>query len=250
MTVDAERGRSELIRCFHEARADPGRVVIEGFHALKHALRFGARIETAVAVDPAAARALAHSLAPDIERRLADILEPVPAKLFRELAPHPPDSGILALARRPSPRVPPVPLSAPVVLLDAPAHLGNLGAAVRVAAAAGAAAVLTTGPLDPWHPTAVRAAAGLHFALPVARIADLDAIPGPIIGLDPNGAPIHPRKLPRAAIYAFGSERRGLSAELRDRTEALLALPMREGVSSLNLATSVAALLYLLALCR
>ena len=36
-----------------------------------------------------------------------------------------------------------------MIFVEAPRRLGNLGAAIRVAAAAGAAAVLTTG--DPWH---------------------------------------------------------------------------------------------------
>ena len=30
--------------------------------------------------------------------------------------------------------------------------------------------MLTSGHNDPWHPDAIRGAAGLHFALPVARI--------------------------------------------------------------------------------
>ena len=66
--------------------------------------------------------------------------------------------------------------------------MGNLGAAIRVAAAADAAAVLTTGHNDPWHPDAIRGSAGLHFALPVARI---DAAPTtterPLIAVDPDG---------------------------------------------------------------
>ena len=56
---------------------------------------------------------------------------------------------------------------APSLLLEAPRHLGNLGACVRVAAAAAPASpVLTTGEQDPWHPDALRGSAGLHFALP------------------------------------------------------------------------------------
>ena len=43
---------------------------------------------------------------------------------------------------------------------------------------------------------------------------------------------------------AFGSERRGLSTALLDAADARVALPMRDGVSSLNLATAVAATLY------
>ncbi len=122
--------------------------------------------------------------------------------------------------------------------------MGNMGACVRVAAAADAAAVLTTGSNDPWHPEAVRGAAGLHFALPVAAV---DRLPGgdrPLVAIDPEGEELDPRALSPRAILAFGTERYGLSDELLERADARLAIPMREGVSSLNLATAVSAVLF------
>ena len=64
--------------------------------------------------------------------------------------------------------------AAPIVLLEDPRDLGNMGACVRVAAAADIAGVLSTGSHDPWHPDALRGAAGLHFALPVARLDGLE----------------------------------------------------------------------------
>jgi TrmH family RNA methyltransferase len=113
---------------------------------------------------------------------------------------------------------------------------------VRVAAAAGAAGVLTTGSADPWHPDALRGAAGLHFALPVARVEALPDSGRPLVALDPEGEPLG--ELPARPLLAFGSERRGLSAALLTRADLRVALPMRPGVSSLNLATAVAAVLY------
>ena len=50
--------------------------------------------------------------------------------------------------------------------------------------------------------------------------------------------------LPAGAVLAFGSERSGLDAALLARADAPLAIPMRPGVSSLNLATAVAITLY------
>jgi RNA methyltransferase, TrmH family len=64
----------------------------------------------------------------------------------------------------------------------------------------------------------------------------------PLIALDPDGDPLGPVD-PRA-VLAFGTERDGLSDELLARADRRLALPMRPGVSSLNLATAVAAVLY------
>jgi TrmH family RNA methyltransferase len=204
-------------------------IELQGLHPLKHALRFGAVVERAVAADPARVVALARQLAPDVADRIAALIAPGASG----------DFDVVAWARRPPAR----PLGdAPVVLLDQPRHLGNVGAAIRVAAAAGAGGVLVRGDADPWHPAAVRGAAGLQFALPVERVAEPPP-DRPLVALDPGGAPL--TRLPPRAVLAFGSERRGLSAELRERADEILALPMTPGVSSLNLATAVSAVLYL-----
>jgi TrmH family RNA methyltransferase len=131
-----------------------------------------------------------------------------------------------------------------LVLLEEPRTMGNMGACVRVAAAAEAAGVITTGPNDPWHPDALRGAAGLHYALPVAAIEALPDSDRPLVAIDPGGEDLGPGALPPGAILAFGTERYGLSEELLERADAHLGIPMREGVSSLNLATSVAAVLF------
>ena len=122
--------------------------------------------------------------------------------------------------------------------------MGNMGACVRVAAAASAAALLTTGENDPWHPDALRGAAGLHFALPVAGVPRLPATDRPLVAIDPEGDDLRPADLPDGAILAFGTERHGLTEELLGRADARLGIPMRAGVSSLNLATAVAAVLF------
>jgi TrmH family RNA methyltransferase len=134
------------------------------------------------------------------------------------------------------------------VLLEDPRHLGNLGAVVRVAAAAGAAGVMTTGRQNPWHPDAVRGSAGLHFGLPVHHIRAVRTRGRDLVALDPAGEPLAPREFPAAAVLAFGTERDGLSDDLLAQAQRRVALPMSAGVSSLNLATAVAATLYALKL--
>ncbi len=239
--------RQETIDRYRSARSDPETAVLEGFHPLKHALRFGAEVRQALSPDPDEVRALAGELAPDVAGPVDALLTEVPEELFGELVPRPPGSGVVALARRP-----PVPARealedpapAPVVLLERPTHLGNLGAAVRVAAAAGAAGVLATGPHDPWHPSALRGSAGLHWALPVAAVEELPETGRPLVAVDPGGDPPGGGPLPERALLAFGSERRGLRPATLERADRRIRIPMRAGVSSLNLATSVAAVLY------
>lgn len=237
----------ELIHHFRRARRDRSLVVVEGFHALKHALRFGAEIERAYAVEPQALEALAAELAPDLRGRFATLAEPVGAETLDRLVPLTPRTGVVAIARRPAVDAAAVladPRPAPVVLLEDPRNMGNIGAAVRVAAAADAAALLSTGEHDPWHADAVRGAAGLQFALPVASVAELPRAGRPLFALDPAGEPLEPRRLPPRAVLAFGTERGGLSAALLAEADARVSVPMREGVSSLNLATSIAAVLF------
>ena len=237
----------EIAGRFRTAREDPQQAVLEGFHALKHALRFGAAIDLAVTRDAVALARLTASLAPDLAGTLPALAREVEPELFAALAPAAPATGVIALAHRPMVDVAAVLASAdpaPVVLLQQPRDLGNIGAAVRVAAAAGAAGVLTTGRHDPWHPAALRGAAGLHFALAVARVDGLPATDRPLLALDPVGEPLGARPLPPRALLAFGSERSGLDAALLARAERRIAIPMRLGVSSLNLATAVAATLY------
>jgi TrmH family RNA methyltransferase len=209
-----------------------GPVVLSGVHAVKHAVRFGAVLDRVVSADPDAALALLATVAPDIRVTV----ERVPAEEVARLAGGPVE--LVGLARRPES----VPAGdGPAVLLDNPRHLGNLGAVVRVAAGFGARAVLTTGTVDPWHPTVVRAAAGLHFAVPVRRVS---ALPEHVLAFDPAGDDLRTVPIPAAATLAFGSERHGLSAAVRSRADRLVAIPIRDRVSSYNLATSVAIALY------
>jgi len=242
-------GRQEHDRAvrFRTARRDPELTVVEGFHALKHALRFGAELVEAVAVDPDALEALAADLAPDLQGQLAGRVETVEEETLADLVPLVPRTGVAAIARRPPLDLAATladPASAPVVLLEQPRNMGNIGACIRVSAAAGVAAVLTTGENDPWYPDAVRGAAGLHFALPVAAVESLPGSDRPLLAIDPEGEELAPERLPARAILAFGTERHGLSGEVLERAEARISIPMREGVSSLNLATSVAIVLF------
>ncbi|MFJ3798057.1 TrmH family RNA methyltransferase [Streptomyces sp. NPDC090088] len=233
----------------HWARRAGSAVLLDGFHALKHALRFGAEVPVAVTTDRAATLALADELAPDVREALAALLTEVQPETYASLVPRPHPTAVAALAVRPSREanlqaLAHLPRTAPIVVLDEPRNLGNAGAVIRLAAGFGTTGVITTGTLDPWHPTVVRGGAGLHFATAVERLTVAELPPGPVYALDPEGEDIRGTKLPDDAVLAFGSERTGLSPDLRARADHLLRLPMRPQVSSYNLATSVAMTLY------
>jgi TrmH family RNA methyltransferase len=232
---------------FRAARRNPALAVLEGLHAVKHALRFGATLNALIGTDRSEVNELAAVLAPELQPRLAAGLEIVSPDVFSLLAPRAPRTGIMAIGQRPKVEVGEL-LSdqapRPIVLLEDPRSLQNLGACVRVAAAADAAGVLTTGTQDPWHPYALRAAAGLHFALPVSRIDSMYFGDRPVIAVDPQGEPFTPRCLPPRAILTFGTERYGISKGLLAQADHRVAIPMRSGVSSLNVAPAVAAIVF------
>ena len=210
-------------------------VSLEGFHCVKHALRFAPDLVLEIRVrDRERTRALAERLAPDVADALDD------RAVVREVGHH---TGVEGTGAVPAPdRTVLRSRSAPLVLLDRPRSPGNAGAVVRVAAAAGASGVVCTGTLEPWHPTVLRGSAGLHYALPVLRLEQGELPVGPYAVLDAGGDP-H-ALLPPDAVLVVGTERDGVGAGLRARADLVLALPMRTGVSSLNLATATAAALY------
>ncbi|MGW6837615.1 TrmH family RNA methyltransferase [Streptomyces sp. NPDC054949] len=236
----------QVAREWREAAGREDVVLLDGFHALKHALRFGARVEAVVADDPEAVGALAAELAPDVEARVRGLVRGTELKgLLARVHP----TGVAALAVRPDREAGREALrrpgrTAPIVVLDNPRNLGNVGAVVRLAAGFGATGVVTRGDLDPWHPNVVRAGAGLHYATTVDRVELETLPPGPLYALDPEGEDIRALTLPDDALLAFGSERHGISPELRARADHLVSLPMRPQVSSYNLATSVAMALF------
>lgn len=233
-----------VVGLLRSARRDPSLVRLEGVHALKHAVRFGASVVAVATPDRAALARLLAELAPDVVVPV-EVVE-VDADTWRGLAGRELPSPALAVAHRPHlPALPPDDVPGRLVVLERPRHLGNLGAVVRVAAAAGAAGVCVVGDADPWHPTAVRAGAGLQFALPACgRVDVLPDLDRPLVALDPDGDDLDAAHLPAHATVVLGTERGGLSTDLLARATGRVRIPMRPGVSSLNLATAAAIVLY------
>ncbi len=220
-------------------------VVIEGVHAFKHAARFGAEFVDVVTPDRKFVINLMNQIATEKDATiLARCVKEVDEKLFREITTPALRTQLVALAKKPQKKE--VATEKVIVYLENPRDIDNVGATVRVAAAADAAAVYVSGEINPWHVHAIRAGAGLQFALPVARVATIeDVVDGrKIYACDADGVLMDKLSIEQDAVLVFGTERNGISEALKDRADAIVAIPMREKVSSLNLATSVSAILY------
>ena len=243
----------DWLKRFRDARRDRQLAVLEGFHPLKHALRCQAHILDVVTDDMEEVLALSRRFSPDLMGSIERSITVVPQELFHRLFRDSRTTEVLGIAHRhivSAESVLKKRRDAPVVLLEEPSHHGNIGAAIRVAASAGASAVVTTGKHDPWHAEAIRGSAGLHYAVPVAHSTSLGAHQGPLIAFEPEGDPLRLGGVPRDAILAFGSERRGLSEELLAKADHYISIPMEPNVSSMNLASAVAVALYAWRLAR
>lgn len=132
--------------------------------------------------------------------------------------------------------------TAVVVALDGVQDPGNVGTIVRLAAAFDCAGVLLLpGSADAYSPKAVRASAGAVLSVPIANATAADLIRSglPLFAADRRGSVT---SLPVDAIVVLGSEGRGVSDEIRERS-ATISIPMSSRVESLNVAASAAILL-------
>ena len=128
----------------------------------------------------------------------------------------------------------------------------NLGAVLRTAAALAIDGVVIAGPSSPPLGGAVaKAAAGLLGRVPLARArVAADALTRLkrggywVFAADAAGAPLHDVKTSHRWILCIGSEERGLRAKTRSAVDELIAIPMAEGVESLNLSVSAGILLW------
>jgi 23S rRNA (guanosine2251-2'-O)-methyltransferase len=141
-----------------------------------------------------------------------------------------------------------------VVVLDGITDPQNLGAAARAAEAAGAAMLVTRiRRAAAVTPAAVKASAGALLHLPHARVANiarsLERLKDAgffVVGLDEKAeATVYERPCPSGRLaVVVGSEGEGLGRLTREACDALVRLPMRGKVSSMNAAASLAAVLY------
>ena len=140
-----------------------------------------------------------------------------------------------------------------VLALDGVRDPGNLGTLVRTAAAAAADAVaLLPACVDPFNPSAVRASAGLVFAIPIVRVGDLAAVAASWFVERPQIAVADAESDQRwdavdwtqPSIVVLGGEALGASEEVRTYADMRVTIPMAAGVESLNVAAAGAALLF------
>lgn len=128
------------------------------------------------------------------------------------------------------------------VALDGIQDAGNVGGIIRSAAAFSVDLVLVgPGSADPTHPRVTRAATGAWFRVRVSRsidlledIRELREHGAAVWAADQRGEPLQEQQLPSKIVWIFGNEGAGVAKRFDKLIDARIAVPIREGVDSLN----------------
>jgi TrmH family RNA methyltransferase len=228
------------------------RYVIDGLRELRLALAANASIEEAFAC-----RQLFHDAQGDqLLKRLADSgtdVWNVTPQVFEKLAFGQRAEGLVAIGITPDadldrlvPRT-----TGPLGVLVGVEKPGNVGAVLRSADGAGAAAVIVVdGGTDLFNPNAIRASLGTIFNIPLAQ----GTSPQVLDWLRQQGRPIYAARPGAKILYTdaplaqgaivLGSEAQGLPPIWSAPDVTGVAIPMRGAADSLNVSAAAAVLFY------
>ena len=274
MVAPLRRADERLLRRIQtrRGRVRAGAVLLEGPRAVESAVCHGAEIvlvviETGSPLPPGleAIFAAEHCRAHRAE---------VPKGGLTEFAETERPQGILAVAREPGAEWPPTATGrgagGGVLILDRVQDPGNAGALVRAAAALEVERVIALdGTADLWGAKAVRAAAGLSFALPLHHAPWREVVGWLVSGsvelilADPGGRDVRGFEPPsgthqgargrasalqgrqgRRWALLIGNEASGPRPEALAAAATRLSIPLPPGVDSLNAALAGALLLW------
>lgn len=247
MISSARNRKLKDIRRLKRSKGDEA--VLEGPHLVREALRAGIDLDP-VLMTPE----FADGPGAEIVAEMTRSPELVEARLLDAVMDADTPRGVAAVARLPRGDVSTLPVVRSTHLyLDGVQDPGNLGAIVRVAEAAGVAAVACgPGTVHPNHPRALRGSAGSLLRVPVAREAEvhevdrhLHTIDPTWIALDPHrGTDLYETDLPRVSVLALGAEGPGLSPRVERRAGLRIRIPTAGEVESLNVAVAAAVVLF------
>lgn len=224
-------------------RRQTGEFLCEGPKLLEEALRWGAQVETVLAVET-----LAWAMELPEPARLIQ----VPEELLRWAGDTKTPQGVLFVCRMPSVLPPDALTGSRYLVLDGLQDPGNVGTIWRTADAFGADGLfLLNHCADPFAPKTVRATMGAVFRLPVWECgldelcSRLRAAGIPLIAaaLQEHARDLRQQSLKPAAVV-IGSEGRGVSPETLLRSDAALKIPMEPRCESLNAAAAACVVLW------
>jgi len=244
------------------AGPDPsGQRVVGGLHPVRELLRADARVRRLLVAEGRSDSAVLASILV-LAREVGLVVETVERTTLDDLVPGLVHQGVVAIADAPAEvtlddlvaRARAAGEAPLLVALDGVTDPHNLGSIARTADAVGAHGLVLPGRRSATvTPTVEKAAAGALAHLPVATVTNLvraiEELKGLgvwSLGLDAEADGLlsaHP-VASEAVVLVVGAEGAGLSRLTRERCDALVRLPMRGHVGSLNASVAAAVALY------
>lgn len=136
-----------------------------------------------------------------------------------------------------------------LLAMDTITNPQNLGMIIRSAAAAGITGILWPRVGCPWvNGLVIKASAATVYRMPIVvchdlagAISHLQGVGFHIAGLEADGGTdLFEHRTRHRAVFVIGSETTGISREVTELLDERLAIPMAEGVESLNAAVAAA----------
>ncbi|MGC4193109.1 MAG: RNA methyltransferase [Thermomicrobiales bacterium] len=233
-------------------RQATGRFLVEGIRPVRAALMSHARIEVVLYVPESLRDGYGRDTI-DLARSHHIPCQPLTPAQFSSISTRDNPRRIAAVGRQAwSDLEQLASATAPIVVLHEPQDPGNLGTILRTCDAAGAAGVVLTGDaVDPWHPTALRAAMGATFGILLVRcdvsafVAWARSLAIPIIGTSDRATTDYAtHEYDDRFVLLMGSERQGLPGSLEAIAGNMVRIPMAGQADSLNLAVATSLVLY------
>ena len=216
-------------------RDTEGVFVIEGAKSVAEAISRGAKVLAVCATESGATLIRDLDLSPEI------FSDDVFKSMSEEVTPQ----GVLAILEKPATEKKAV--SGKCLFLDGVSDPANVGAIIRSAAAFGFNTVIIADGADAYSNKAVRASMGGIFRVKVlagGKAEMLSLVKMPIVVADMFGERVDKVRLPEEFCLVIGSESHGVSKELRERASFTVAIPMENGMESLNAAVSAGLIMY------
>lgn len=229
-------------------RKKTGLFLIEGTHAIQEICATRWPIDSVFVTE---AWCLTHPDLAKVLSKLADCFL-VPDDVLRRVAHSETPDGVIAIGRYGTLNAPNAPTQLSLAIaLEQVQDPGNLGAVIRSAVASGADGVfLGEGCVDPTSPKVLRASVGQWFRQPPYRVslpAWIEQCRGSgmkIYGAAAHGASYWNLDFRGPTVFVLGNEGAGLSRDMLGMVDEIVAVPMAEGVESLNVAMTATLLLY------
>lgn len=226
------------------ARRKSGRTLLDGTHLCQAYLQHRGRPELCVVSDSSLQNSEVQLIIAECETQNAQVIA-LPDALYQAISQVENGVGLVFIVATPSSTKKGV-LTLDAVLLDGLQDPGNLGSILRSAAAAGIQQVYCSeGTASAWSPKVLRAGMGAHFLLDIFESVDLVELIKessiPVFATSSHTTTnVYQANLKQPLAWLFGHEGQGVSPDLMNLAHAVVTIPQRPEIESLNVAASSA----------